>query len=272
MAAPRICGIVATGAPVVAVIRRGPSDWCHIGRWDLTSNTYEPGAWFRGVIYPQKCDLSPDGRWLVYSAMKVGSDWPGGDIYEAISRLPWLEALAAWNSGTTYTRGLHFVDDPGESDAGAPDVGSIGPLLRRFGLRWTLPQQYAVERRRGWVESKESPPRREGEWWDESRRALMEKSRPGGASVLRVEGRYAAFRTGEPHDDAPLYWLDHGDEVELLEGVQWADWDAGGRLLVATGEGRLEVRTVDGGSTELVADLAHLEPDPQPAPAWASEW
>jgi hypothetical protein len=204
--------------------------------------------------------------------MKVGSHWTAGDIYEAISRLPWLTALAAWNSGTTYTRGLHFVDDPAQSDAGDPDVGDIGPLLHRYGLRWTLPEQYAVERRRGWVESADSPPRREGDWWDESRRAVMTKAQPGGEAVLHVEGRYAAFRTGEPHVEPPLYWVDRGDEIEILEGVQWADWDAAGRLLVATSDGRLEVQLRAEALHEPIIDLSGMEPDPQPAPAWANEW
>ncbi len=272
MTAPRIYGIVANEAPVVAIIRRGPSDWCHVGRWDLKRDTCEPGAWFRGVIYPQKCDLSPDGRWLVYSAMKVGSDWPAGDIYEAISRLPWLTALAAWNSGTTYTRGMHFVDDPAQSDVGDPDVGDMRPCLRRYGLRWTLPEQYAVERRRDWVESAASPPRREGEWWDERRRAIMAKAQPDGPNVLHVEGRYAAFRTGEPYVDAPLYWLDRGDEIEMLEGVQWADWDPSGRLLVATNDGRLGIWLPGEGSQEVIVDLSDMKPAAQQAPAWASEW
>ena len=59
---------------------------------------------------------------MVCLAMNAGSDRPAGDIYEVISRVPWLTALAAWNSGTIYTRGLRFVDDPAESDAGGPDV------------------------------------------------------------------------------------------------------------------------------------------------------
>lgn len=272
MIGPRVFCIPATEAPVAAVLRRGPSDWVHVGAWHTATGEFEPGAWFRGVIYPQKCDLSPDGRWLVYSAMKVGSDWPAGDIYEAISRLPWLTALAAWNSGTTYTRGMHFVEDPAQSDAGDPDVGDIGPLLQRYGLRGTLPGQYAVESRRGWVESADSPPSREGEWWDESRRAIVVRAQPDGPNVLHVEGRYAAFRTGEPHLDPPLYWLDRGDEIEILEGVQWADWDTEGRLLVATGDGRLAVRSPDDASQEPIVDLSSMEADPQPAPAWASEW
>ena len=43
---PRIFGIPATGSPVVAVLRRGPSDWCHVGRWD----DYWFGMLNRGVI------------------------------------------------------------------------------------------------------------------------------------------------------------------------------------------------------------------------------
>lgn len=203
---------------------------------------------------------------------KVGSNWPAGDVYEAISRLPWLTAFAAWNSGTTYTRGLHFVDDPTESLAGDPDVGDVRPLLRRYGLRWTLPDQYAFERRRGWVESADSPPRREGDWWDERRRAIMLKTEPGGATALEVEGKYAAFRKGEPRVEPPLYWLDRDGEIELLEGVQWADWAADGRLLIVTSDGRLETWSPAEGSRETIVDLGNLEPDPRPTPSWASKW
>ncbi|MDJ0923109.1 MAG: hypothetical protein QNJ77_00995 [Acidimicrobiia bacterium] len=272
MVAPRIYCIPATAAAIVAVVRRGPSDWVHVGAWHTDEGRYEPGAWFHGVIYPQKCDLSPDGRWLLYSAMKVGSAWPAGDIYEAVSRLPWLTALAAWNSGTTYTRGMHFIDDPAESDAGHPDVGEARPLLRRYGLRWTLPGQYAVERRRGWVESADSPSPGEGDWWDERRRAVMTKRQPQGRASLFVEGRYAAFRTGEPSDEPPVYWLETGDDMQLLDDVQWADWDEAGRLLVATAGGLLETRSLDDGATHVIADVSAPEPDPRPPPAWAEEW
>ena len=95
------------------MLRRGPSDWWHVGRWDTRAPRFEPGAWFRGALYPQRCDLSPDGRWLCTLALKPGarasSDWQGGDTYVAISRLPWLEALVAWDVGSTYSRGAHFV-------------------------------------------------------------------------------------------------------------------------------------------------------------------
>ena len=85
---PRIFGIVANEAPVVAVIRRGPSSWCATGRWDVAAATYEPGTWIHGTVYPQRCDLSPDGRWLAAFVLKQSGDWAAGSAYVSLSRLP----------------------------------------------------------------------------------------------------------------------------------------------------------------------------------------
>ena len=268
--APRIFGIPATRAPVVAVIRRGPTDWYQVGRWDLAAPSFEPGAWLHGTIYPQKCDLSPDGRWLAYSAHKYPGDWPAGPIYEAISRLPWLTALVAWEAGTTYTRGIHFEDAAGRSQLGAPDVGDVGPCLARYGLSLYRPIQFAVERRRGWEEVAGTQPREAGGPWDEQRRVVMEKRRPGGGPVLEVEGTYAAFRNLPDQRDPAVYSTRDGTNVEVLDGVQWADWDAAGRLVVATTGGRLQIR--DQSATVFEENLARFEPAAVAPPQWATEW
>lgn len=273
-AAPRLYGIVATGAPVAAVLRRGPSDWCALGRWDLTSPAYEPGAWIKARVSPQKCDLSPDGRWFVGSVHAAGADWPAGDVYEAVSRLPWLHALAAWGSGSTYTRGLHLTDDVGACVVGAPDVGNAAPLLARHGVARNGAEQFVVERRRGWVEAPETPPRAAGGPWDERRLVTMRRARPGDPAVaLEVSGAYAGFRTGEPDTDACTYALVGADDLVVLDDVQWADWAADGRLLVATTDGRLQIRAGDGvDEVTFDHDLAPETPDPQPAPDWARRW
>lgn len=271
---PRIFGIPARRAAIVAVLRRGPTDWCHVGRWDVANEIYEPGAWFRGTIYPQKCDVSPDGRWLAYSAMKQGADWAAGSIYEAVSRLPWLTALAAWNAGSTYTRGVHFTDVTGQIELGPPDVGDAGPLLRRYGLVPTLPEQFAVERRGGWHEAAQSEPRADGGQWDDRRIVIMERTRPGGDDVLRVQGGYAAFRT-MPDWYAPAgYTIADSERTIPLPDVQWADWDGQGRLLVATSGGSLQIRSLidDEWIPIFDEDLSGLRPEPTPPPAWASEW
>ena len=273
---PRLFGIPATRAPIVAIIRRGPSDWCHVGRWDIAGGRYEPGSWIRGTLYPQKCDVSPDGRWFAYSAMKPNADWAAGDIYEAVSRLPWLTALAAWNAGTTYTRGIHFTETPGSSPLGAPDVGNDAPLLRRYGLGLYRPVQYAVERRRGWVESADTPGRPTGGAWDDWRTVTMEKVQPRTDRpwTLSVTGGYGGHRTMPDWHDPVEYAVVRDDDVFVLDDVQWADWDADGRLLVATTPGRIEIRVLDARDqrTVFTEDLARLEPDPQPPPSEARTW
>jgi hypothetical protein len=90
MSAPRIYCIPATRAPVAAVLARGPSDWVRLGRWDVEHDEYEHGAWLAGTVYPQRCDLSPDGRWFAYFALKPSSTWDAGSTYIAVSRLPWF--------------------------------------------------------------------------------------------------------------------------------------------------------------------------------------
>jgi len=74
---------------------------------------------------PSGATSLPDGRWLAYFTLRGSArpDWPAGDTYIAISRLPWVKALAAWSTCGTWTRGVHFVDDRRVWELGEPDVG-----------------------------------------------------------------------------------------------------------------------------------------------------
>ena len=272
----RLFGIPATRAPIVAVFRRGPSAWSHVGRWDVARGVYEPGAWIRANLYPQRCDVSPDGRWLCYFTLKMPGRWKAGSTYVALSRLPWLAALAAWGTNGTWTRGAHFVDDPRLWEVGEPDEGDAGPCRGKFGLAVTRPAMFAVERRRGWTETADSPPRNERDVWDEQRGSgvTMEKPRPrtSGRVRLRVHGYFAAFRDSPAKD--VMYELFDGTQVTALAEAQWADWDAAGRLLVATRDGRLQIRELGEGSPRVVseADAGTGGPRPVAPPPEALRW
>jgi hypothetical protein len=109
---PRLFVVFAARAHAAVVIRRGPSSWVHLTLWDTDADRFTPGAWFRGRIYPEKCDLSPDARLFVYAAhqgRRLRSSVT--DAWTAVSRPPWLHALALWPMGTTYGGGGRFVDD-----------------------------------------------------------------------------------------------------------------------------------------------------------------
>jgi hypothetical protein len=272
---PRVFGVTATANDVVAVIRRGPSGWFHLGRWDLAHRTYEPGAWLHGTLYPQRCDLSPDGRYFSAFTLRPWRQaaWPAGNTYVSISRLPWLTSLAAWATAGTCSWGVAFAADRGVWDLGPPDVGDAEPLRRQWGLELNRAVAFAVERRRGWHETSDTPPRKANDYWDEQRgdRLRMEKLRPDGRARLVVGGHYAAFRgTGSR---ANHYWLDTGDGATPLLGVQWAEWAADGMLLVATTSGALQIRDAfRSGTPEWSVDLSSLVPAPAPPPQDARRW
>jgi hypothetical protein len=268
---PRLHGLPAAEAPVVAVLRRGPSDWSHVGRWDLARGVYEPGAWLRGRIFPRRSDLSPDGRWLCYFAHDPRADWEHGATYIAVSKLPWLTALHASGTDGTWTRGYHFT-----RDRGTPGISA--PLPIGFALAPILAVQFANERRRGWEESPDSPPRDPNDIWDQRRNARMRKRQPGGERVLHVESLGSAggeFGVEQAIDGLRVgYAIEIGGELDVLDDVQWADWDATGRLLVATRDGRLQVRNFQGERPTITfeTDLCAFAPDPRPAPDEARRW
>lgn len=277
----RLFGIPATRSPIVALLRRGPSDWSQVSRWDTLAGTVEPGAWIRANLYPQRCDLSPDGRWFAYFTLRASARWKAGPTYVAVSRLPWLTALAAWGTAGTWTRGVHFTDDRRILGPGEPDEGDVGPLRVRygFGLEVNRPIAFAVERRRGWLDAPGSPPLdRELDPWDErrARGLVVHKPRPGTGpgTTLSVEGWFAAFRAGQPSWSGIAYRVIDREGRRELDGVQWADWDARGRLLVATTDARLEIRREpwDRGSVEWSLDVAGWRPEPVAPPPIAGRW
>jgi hypothetical protein len=270
--APRIYCIPATEAPVVAVFRRGPTGWSHVGRWDLAKGRYEPGAWLAGRIFPRRSDLSPDGRLLCYFAHKPSATWEHGEAYVAISKLPWLKALHAFATCGTWTRGFYFSEDAGCDN---PDDAKL-PIP--YGLRSIPVIQFANERRRGWAEAPDSPLRVSGDVWDQHRNARLQKYQPGGNRLLRVESLGWAggeFGVGQAVDGLRVrYSLKSDGDFEFLDDFQWADWDTEGKLLVATRSGKLQVRSLRAGRTETLfeEDLSLLEPIPSRAPAWAERW
>ena len=279
--APRLFCIPAQDAPVLAVIRRGPVDWFQIGKWDLEKPAYEPGAWFKGSLYPQRCDISPDGRWFCYLALRDKADWSVGQTFLAVSRLPWLTALAAWPTDGTWTRGLHFTGKAEHDEKlGAPEMGDLDSLRKKFGLAFTEARQFSVEQRRGWTESDKTSARKKSDIFDQHRDVHIQKTQPGDKQSFRLTatGKFAAFREMSQDywgaDD--LYYVLRDRRMErLLADVQWADWDRKGRLIVATVEGKLQIRElkdIDDEKITFYVDLAPGKPDPQPSPVWASDW
>jgi hypothetical protein len=107
----RLFVIPARDEPVAVILRRGPSRWYHVILWDTRRDHFTNGAWIKGRIYEEKCDLSPDGKLFVYfvhQGSRGGTEFT--DAWTAVSRPPWLYALGVWPQGTTYGGGGRFLD------------------------------------------------------------------------------------------------------------------------------------------------------------------
>lgn len=108
---PRLHVLLARDAPVGLVLRRGPSKaLCAIG-WDRKRDRFEVGQWLRGRIYERRSDLSPDGKHVIYFAMN--GRWSTSRTkgsWTAVSRAPYLHALALYGKGDCWHGGGLFVD------------------------------------------------------------------------------------------------------------------------------------------------------------------
>jgi hypothetical protein len=103
--APRIHVLFASDAPMGLVIRRGPSKCVATLLWNRKTDKFQLGQWLKGRIYERRCDLSPDGKFFLYFAMN--GKWKGEarGSWTAISRAPYLKALALFSKGDCWHGG-----------------------------------------------------------------------------------------------------------------------------------------------------------------------
>jgi hypothetical protein len=249
--AARIHVLLASAAPIGLVIRRGPSKRVATLLWDRETDKFELGQWLEGRIYERRSDLSPDGKHFLYFAMNGKWQTEARGSWTAISRAPYLKALAifpkgdCWHGGGLWTATREYwLNDgyghtvlrnttvvrrdptwhPSES-YGGECPGVYYPRLIRDG--WTMKERVRV-----------------GEWKD---KVIFEKPCSTGW-VLR---KHAHAEVGAPPGKG-CYW----DEHELIQSSssasipcpewEWAELD--GKRVVWAAKGRLETGrlTTDG--------------------------
>jgi len=105
----RLHVLLARDAKTGVVLRRGPSkSVCTIG-WDRQDDTFTVGQWLHGRIYERRCDLSPDGKYMIYFAMNGKWDSAAKGAWTAISLAPYLKAVLLWPKGDCWNGGGLFT-------------------------------------------------------------------------------------------------------------------------------------------------------------------
>ncbi len=235
----RIHILLAQEVPVGLVFRRGPSKQvCAIG-WNRANDTFTVGQWLKGRIYERRSDLSPDGRYLIYFALKGKPGTDQSTSYTAMSKTPFLKPIGLWEKadsqhggGLFLNRTTYWINDErshkavttprdlrkvphyrGENSFGSECAGVYFLRLQRDG--WTL---------------KETPTESEG-----GSVAVFEK--PAGAGwVLRKTAHVTPLNSPDAHE---FVHTSAGTRIDLPDW-EWADidrnravWSTAGKLFAA---------------------------------------
>jgi hypothetical protein len=264
---------LAREAPIGVVLRRGPSDWVRLSLWHVNEDRFEHGQWMRARVFERRSDLSADGSLFVaFVRGPAGPAQGNADTWVAVSQPPWFTALALWFVGGTYYTGGYFPDRQRlwlGWDSPEPDEGQLPAWFKMTSERppyidgtndWTDRTVWMNRLLRdGWT--------RQGDATQET----WERTSPADGAILAMRilsntdfraygGRYAIEYAVSAEPGGP--------EAELGRAT-WADWDQRGRLIIAR-DGRL-LQWQPSGFT-VIADFNDQTPDPQPAPAWATDW
>jgi hypothetical protein len=287
----RLYVILARKAPFGVVFRRGPSNHVLLIGWDTSNDIFESGQWFKGRIYERRCDLSPDGKLLIYFAAKYRE--PLGS-WTAISRPPFLTALALWPKGDGWGGGGHFLSqhrialNHRDGEMNIAKGFSIPKWLRveQFGERpgWGEDDPIWSERlkRDGWTLTS-WPTKTKDEFgakvmWEPSPPIAWSKPNPKWPKRYSLE--MSVIGIGERN--GPWYVTEHsvvrnGEDSDRLGRNDWADWDSSGDLLFAMDGCLYRARCRAGALTSLedadkVADFSNLKFAERKAPARALQW
>lgn len=88
----KIFVLVPSNSNQALILRRGPTASVGVYSWDLTNDHVIERQWLKGRIYEYRSDISPDGKYFIYSANKRGIG------YTVISRSPWIKAISFWHN------------------------------------------------------------------------------------------------------------------------------------------------------------------------------
>ena len=108
---PRVHVLLARDTPLAAVIRRGPAKVACVVAWDRSTDTFTLGNWVKARLYEDQSDISPDGKYLLYTANNGLYQEGAVAQWSAISKVPSLKPLLYWQEKGAASAGGLFTGD-----------------------------------------------------------------------------------------------------------------------------------------------------------------
>lgn len=285
----RAYAILARDTPLAVILRRGPSDWVQLIRWQTSSDDIEYGQWFKGRIYERRCDLSPDGTLFLYFARKKNSRTMADQSYTyawtAVSRPPYFTALALWPKGNSWNGGGLFEDDKTIRLNHNPERISAHPSHQPKGLT-VIPgfeekgEDFSVYpkllRRHGWEPAQDGGPWRKIAYghYKPEQPIIWRKAAPSHGLSLHMS--ITGSQKAQFGDDLLLDYVvidQRSNSSYPIENATWAEWDQRGRLVyISRGLLLAQQFSPELKLARVIADLNPQKPSSVLAPDWATKW
>jgi hypothetical protein len=262
----RIHVLLARDAPFGVVIRRGPARHVAVIGWVRETDRFELGQWLHGRIYEHRADLSPDGRHLLYFALNGRWNAEAEGSWTALSKAPYLKAVALWPQGDTWGGGGLFVSNTeywlasGPGDELRDDSGLTCAAMPPVPVDGWCGIYHARLQRDGWEKRPELSERESiivfdkvvSDSWILRKRAHAMATRTPGRGVYFDEHDLVNTSTGETSPRPAWEWADV-DRDRLV-------WAEGGQLWT----GRLAMTGLE--NVRMLHDFNPLRFEPRVAP------
>ena len=287
----RVYALLARASPRAVVFRRGPSKQVLLLGWNTANDEFEQGQWLKGRIYERRCDLSPDGRLLLYFAASYREPYFS---WSAVSRPPYLTALALWPKGDAWGGGGHFENDTCialnhlehqltlADGFRVPRHMTVQPLGHQSGCGEDHPVWSSRLERDGWTLVSSGRLVEENfkgsVWLPFDPPILWEKPHPRAPErcLLRMEIHGIKERNG------PWYLTEHsvvtdGEVSHNIGRSDWAEWAPNGDLLFSRGSSLYRLAYARRALAPLaearqLIDLGELTFTAREAPESAQRW
>jgi hypothetical protein len=268
----RLHVLLAREAPLGVVIRRGPAGSACTLLWNRETDDFQLGQWLRARLYERRCDLSPDGKYLIYFAMNGQWQSEAKGAWTAISRAPYLKAVTllakgdCWHGGGLFTgaRTYWLNDGPGhEVVRDSPEVTRDTEYQPSGGRGGECLSVYSPRLLRdGWTYLGRTGT---GRWHDTDH---FEKRLPAGWVIHKL-----AHGQPFPPPGRGCYWDEHElHHRDLPEPIRCPDWEwaevDGTRLVWAAGGRLMAGRLTDAGLCDecVLRDFNDMTFEPVEAP------
>lgn len=241
-----------------------------------------PGQWLNGRVYERRCDLSPNGEYLVYFAANYK---PPYGTWTAISRPPYFTALALWPKGDAWGggglfdsngKGITLNHRPSEMKMGEgfklPADFRVRPLGERSGWGEDDPILSYRLKRDGWkrIQNGKWKENRHGSaiWIKYTEPEIWEKKSKSEEASVMIELHGIKEKLG-PWYVQELNYHAKGKHVSLGR-CDWADIAPSG-VLFFSNQGKL-YKAMPNGVCEVVTDFSQCSFTEVPPAPEAKKW